>query len=175
MIYVLVYNLVRAVMLEAAQRQGVAVNRISFADALHWLKHAGPEDELPKLVVNPHRPNRIEPRVLKRRPKPYDLMNRPRQELRNALRRRKKAVSLVPLVSGSVFFGRVPAGQTTNVPSLSDLLRQIQRLDLKNIMQQAQRRRRSDRNGSETNHYFGNGHIARAIGRMGRNESLYKS
>ena len=66
-------------------------NSISFADALHWLRHAGPRDELPELIVNLHRPNRIEPRVVKRRPKPYDLMNRPREQLRKALRRRKKA------------------------------------------------------------------------------------
>lgn len=90
-VFVLVYNLVRALMREAADRQGVPLSRISFADALHWLKHAGPEDELPKLVVNPHRPNRVEPRVIKRRPKPYDLMNRPREQLRKALCRRKKA------------------------------------------------------------------------------------
>ena len=90
-VFVLVYNLVRALMLEAADRQRVPVSRISFADALHWLKHAKPGDELPDLVVNPHRPGRVEPRVIKRRPKPYDLMNRPREELRKALRRRKKA------------------------------------------------------------------------------------
>ena len=33
-VFALVYNLVRAVMCVAAQRQGVAVERISFADAL---------------------------------------------------------------------------------------------------------------------------------------------
>ena len=33
----------------------------------------------------PHRPHRIEPRVLKRRPKPYKLLNRPRNEMRKAL------------------------------------------------------------------------------------------
>jgi hypothetical protein len=89
-VFVLVYNLVRALMLEAAARQKVPLSRISFADALHWLKHAKPEDALPRLVVNPHRPDRLEPRVLKRRRKPYDLMTRPREELRKALRRRKK-------------------------------------------------------------------------------------
>jgi hypothetical protein len=90
-VFGLVYNLVRALMFEAADRQQVPVSRISFADALHWLKHAGPGDELPDLVVNPYRPDRVEPRVIKRRPKPYDLMTRPRDELRKALRRRKKA------------------------------------------------------------------------------------
>jgi hypothetical protein len=33
----------------------------------------------------PNRPNRIEPRVKKRRPKKYNLMNKPRAELRAAL------------------------------------------------------------------------------------------
>ena len=33
-VFRLVYNLVRAVMLEAARRQGVEASRISFADAL---------------------------------------------------------------------------------------------------------------------------------------------
>jgi hypothetical protein len=90
-VFVLVYNLVRALMLEAADRQKAPLSRISFADALHWLRHAEPQDQLPDLIVNPHRPDRVEPRVLKRRPKAYDLMNRPREQLRNALRRRKKA------------------------------------------------------------------------------------
>jgi IS4 transposase len=39
-IYVLVYNLVCMVMLEAARRQNVAARRISFNDALRWLAHA---------------------------------------------------------------------------------------------------------------------------------------
>ena len=46
-------------MLEAARRQGVDVERISFVDALRWLAEARPGDELPKLVVNPDRPGRL--------------------------------------------------------------------------------------------------------------------
>ena len=38
--YVLVYNLVRLVMLEAARRQQVHVERISFIDAWRWLRPA---------------------------------------------------------------------------------------------------------------------------------------
>jgi Transposase DDE domain len=91
-VFCLVYNLVRVVMLEAAKRQRVAVSRISFADALHWMRHARPGDRLPDLIVNPHRPNRIEPRCRKRRPKQYDLMNRPRRVLRKALQLRRKSV-----------------------------------------------------------------------------------
>lgn len=67
--FLLVYNLVRMTMLEAARRQQVAVERISFVDALRWLATAEPGDELPELVVNPHRPGRYEPRARKRRPR----------------------------------------------------------------------------------------------------------
>ena len=80
----LVYNLVRLVMVEAARRQQVDVDRISFIDALRWLRHARPDTQLRKLIVHRLR-HRIEPRVRKRRPKEYPLMNRPRQELRKAL------------------------------------------------------------------------------------------
>jgi hypothetical protein len=45
--FVLVYNLVRMIMLEAARRQEVEPDRISFADALHWLTHAPPDQPLP--------------------------------------------------------------------------------------------------------------------------------
>ena len=83
--FLLVYNLVRMVMLEAAHRQDVPVERISFVDALRWLATAQPGDELPALVINPARRGRVEPRVLKRRPKQYDLMKRPREVLRNTL------------------------------------------------------------------------------------------
>ena len=72
-------------MLAAARRQEVPVERISFVDALRWLVTARPHDPLPKLVVNRRRPDRIEPRVRKRRPKKYDLMKRPRAELRKNL------------------------------------------------------------------------------------------
>lgn len=84
-VFALVYNLVRVVMLEAARRQRVAVERISFIDAWRWLRCAQPGEPLPDLLVNPCRPDRCEPRVRKRRPKQYPLMNRPRAVLRKAL------------------------------------------------------------------------------------------
>lgn len=84
-VYALVYNLVRVVMLEAAQRQGVAIERISFIDALRWLAGAHAGEALPALVVNPARPHRVEPRTVKRRPKQYPWMSAPRQVLRNRL------------------------------------------------------------------------------------------
>jgi hypothetical protein len=83
-VYAIVYNLVRVVMLEASGRQGIEVERISFVDALRWLAKAKP-DELPKLIENPDRPGRVEPRVVKRRPKQYSRMTKPRDELRKHL------------------------------------------------------------------------------------------
>lgn len=89
-VFGLVYNLVRLLMLEAAERQETQPDRISFADVLHWLRVAREEDAMPRFVINPIRDDRIEPRVLKRRPKPYDLMTRPRDQLREALKNQAK-------------------------------------------------------------------------------------
>ena len=91
MIFVLVYgstelaevNLIRAAMTAAAGRQDVDANRVSFIDALRWLcacgRAAATRDPV-HLIVNPLRIGRWHARVLKRRIKPYDLMNRPRRE-----------------------------------------------------------------------------------------------
>jgi hypothetical protein len=83
--FLLVYNLVRMTVLEAAQRQSVPAERISFVDALRWLATAQPGDELPELVINPYRPGRFEPRVRKRRPKEFPVMQKPRAVLRQEL------------------------------------------------------------------------------------------
>jgi hypothetical protein len=91
MVYGIVYNLVRTVMGAAARRQGVAVDRISFVDALRWLVEAQPGEALPRLVVNPSRPGRFEPRVRKRRPKQFPVMKKPRQELRKAIEEKEIA------------------------------------------------------------------------------------
>jgi hypothetical protein len=85
MVYGIVYNLVRLTMGEAALRQRVAVDRISFIDALRWLLEARPGEAMPRLTINPSRPGRLEPRVRKRRPKEYPVMKKPRRELRNDL------------------------------------------------------------------------------------------
>jgi Transposase DDE domain len=90
-VFALAYNLVRRVMRSAADRQGVAVDRISFVDALRWLRQARPGEELPELVVHPHRPGRYDPRVKKRRPKQYPRMTRPRAELKKELRKQQAA------------------------------------------------------------------------------------
>ncbi|QEL16298.1 IS4 family transposase [Limnoglobus roseus] len=83
--FALVYNLVRVVMWEAARRQGVCPDRISFVDALRWLSSAPPGTPLPNLIVNPSRPDRIEPRCQKRRAKKYPYMSHARQELRRRI------------------------------------------------------------------------------------------
>lgn len=83
--FAIVYNLVRLVMLEAAQRQGVATDRISFVDALRWLVATGNGSPLRQIRLLPVRPDRHEPRVRKRRPKNYPFMTKPRAELMQAL------------------------------------------------------------------------------------------
>ena len=84
-VFALIYNLVRMVMIQAARRQQVPLERISFIDAVRWLAAARTEESLPLLVLNLHRPYRYEPRVRKRRPKQYPLMQTPRKELRKLL------------------------------------------------------------------------------------------
>ena len=86
-VYALAYNLTRLSVLEASRRQGVAVSRVSFVDAVRWLATTTVRGwfGLPKLVINPDRPDRVEPRVRKRRPKAYPLMTKPRAELKKTL------------------------------------------------------------------------------------------
>jgi hypothetical protein len=85
LVFVIVYNLVRRVMLEASRQQAVEPDRISFVDALRWLREARRGQAVPRLKVNPERRGRVEPRVRKRRPKQYHLMNQPRALLRHKL------------------------------------------------------------------------------------------
>ena len=90
-VFALVYNLVRVVMCAAAKRQDVPVERISFIDALRWLRHADLDTPLTTLIVNPERPGRLEPRVRKRRPKDFPVMKRPREQLRQSLQNKALA------------------------------------------------------------------------------------
>jgi hypothetical protein len=84
-VFTLVYNLARVVLCAAARQQGLPIAQLSFIDAVRWLRSAKPGEVLSKLVVNPKRPDRVEPRVVKRRPKEYDRMTQPRAELRRRL------------------------------------------------------------------------------------------
>jgi hypothetical protein len=92
--FLLIYNLVRAVMVQAARRQKVAVSRISFAGALQWMRHAEPGEALPPLALVPYRPDRLEPRAVKRRPKEYDRLSRPRWKMREEAREKQAAKSM---------------------------------------------------------------------------------
>lgn len=91
LVFILVYDLVRLVVLKSAQRQRVDPLRVSFIDALRWLQPAKPTSRLPDLIVNPLRTGRHEPRCIKRRMKQYDLMRAPRSELRKRLKKRLDA------------------------------------------------------------------------------------
>jgi hypothetical protein len=84
-VFVLIYNLVRLVILQSARLQQVDAARMSFLDALRWLETSGRGVPLAALLVNPARPDRVEPRVKKRRPKAFPFMIKPRHELRHQL------------------------------------------------------------------------------------------
>jgi|HubBroStandDraft_1064217.scaffolds.fasta_scaffold319356_2 hypothetical protein len=74
----------RMTMMKFAQRTGVSVWRTSVIDTVHCLcvlMQTTPSSEL-KLPINPDRPDRWEPRKLKRRIKEYDLLKEPRQNLK---------------------------------------------------------------------------------------------
>jgi hypothetical protein len=103
--HLLAYNLIRCLMWQAAAEHGRPLHRLSFAgtvDRLNALKPYLPLYEgsdrgqrLYALLLRwiahdlvPHRPDRLEPRAVKRRPKQYGLLNRPRSEMRKALLRR---------------------------------------------------------------------------------------
>jgi hypothetical protein len=80
-VFAIVYNLVRMVMCQSAILQRIGVERISFVDALRWLGAPSTGVPLGALIVNPVRPDRVEPRVKKRRPKSFPFMIKPRQDL----------------------------------------------------------------------------------------------
>jgi hypothetical protein len=84
-VFALVYNLVRSVACRAAKAQGVAADRVSVTDAVRWLVGAEGDEDLSVILTIPKRKGRVEPRVKKRRPKQYDLMTKPRRQLRKEL------------------------------------------------------------------------------------------
>jgi len=97
----LAYNLIRQTMLESAKSAGKSPRQLSFTAALQ--KIAASWVTLPLLDVSiaaavieahvsdlqshkvGHRPNRVEPRAIKRRPKPHKLLTRPRDAARAQL------------------------------------------------------------------------------------------
>lgn len=106
-VHLLAYNLVRAVMAQAAFLGHVLPRQLSFKAALQLirafeenLRHA-PHGQLATrrayLLAGiarlrlPHRPGRVEPRAVKRRPKPHPLLTRPRHVLRAQLLKQQHA------------------------------------------------------------------------------------
>jgi hypothetical protein len=80
--FVLLYNLVRQVMAEAARRQGVDAQRLSFIDATRWLLWSSPGASSPTdLAVNPTRVRASPPRRVKAARRRFPQLNRPRGEL----------------------------------------------------------------------------------------------
>ena len=99
--HLMAYNLLRTLMWQAAHKAGVAPLRVSlqgarqqFINSLPDLATATPR-KLKRLYQTllavithklvPHRPNRIEPRVKKQRPKSYPRMSQPRSVLKAKL------------------------------------------------------------------------------------------
>jgi len=100
MMYRVSYNLVRALMQEAAVRHDVDLSRISLKGTVDTLRHwsAGLEalrgkprkqqrllDAMFEIIAKdlvPPRPGREEPRAKKRRPKNYQLLTKPRHEMK---------------------------------------------------------------------------------------------
>lgn len=83
--YAVAYNPVRLVMLEAGRRRDKSPHRVGFVDALRWPAFSPPGTPLSTPVVNPVRPDRVEPRCKKRRGKNYPSMILPGSELRKRL------------------------------------------------------------------------------------------
>jgi hypothetical protein len=94
MMCAIVYHLVRLVMCQSATRQHLGVERISVLEALRWLGAPSTGGPVGTLIINPIRPQRLEPRVKKRRPKSVPFMITPRQELRQQLIQQERRGSL---------------------------------------------------------------------------------
>ena len=99
--YMLAYNLIRAVMMRAARSGGLCPRQISFKGAVQAVNGFIPvlvlaKDEVVAALLDAlwlsvaahrvgNRPNRIEPRAVKRRPKPHKLLRVPRHKARKRL------------------------------------------------------------------------------------------
>jgi hypothetical protein len=100
--HAIAYNLIRALMQQAAALYHVPIERLSFKGSVDTLRQwsdtlnaaSGKPREQARLFnqllqilaedIVPHRPDRAEPRVRKRRPKAYPLMTHPRRDYRLA-------------------------------------------------------------------------------------------
>lgn len=103
-IHFLAYNFIRTIMAEACERHNAIPNKISFKGTVQLLNKFMPYfidssrrwnemmySELLKLIIQNrigNRPGRVEPRAVKRRPKPFNTLNRPRNVERARLMRK---------------------------------------------------------------------------------------
>lgn len=97
--YLIAYNCIRCLMLSAADQHSIPVRRISFKSSIqavrNWEPHFNRQkttalereqlidflyESMAKKIV-PDRPGRREPRAVKRRPKPFQLLTKPRHEM----------------------------------------------------------------------------------------------
>jgi len=77
--FAIIYNVLCSIMIQAADQIGCCIRRISFIDTIRWLLATRRDKIELSILTNPLRPGRVEPRAIKRRPKPYDLLTKPRQ------------------------------------------------------------------------------------------------
>ena len=114
-VHLLAYNLVRAVMAQAAVLGGVLPRHLSFQSTLQTLnefKHSLTTCARGRLIALheqliyriqqlrlPYRPGRVEPRAVKRRPKPHRLLNQPRDVARAKLRERQEQMATMILAA----------------------------------------------------------------------------
>ena len=104
--YLIAHNLIRCVIAQAVALHQVDLERVSFKGSVDALRQYSDaiaqarnrkmrrqlwEDLLLNLARDlvPNRPNRIEPRAVKRRPKPYPLLNKPRGKFKDIAHRNR--------------------------------------------------------------------------------------
>ena len=106
-VYLLAYNLIRLLMTEAALQAGVRPRQLSFKHTLQiwvaWSQRqflSGAKEDTATLFLLiaqirvGERPGRVEPRAVKRRPKPYPLLNKSREKARQNIRKHGHAKKL---------------------------------------------------------------------------------
>ena len=104
--YLIAHNLIRCVIAQAVALHRVDLERVSFKGSVDALRQYSDaiaqarnrkmrrqlwEDLLLNLARDlvPNRPNRTEPRAVKRRPKPYPLLNKPRRKFKDVAHRNR--------------------------------------------------------------------------------------
>lgn len=111
LMHITAYNLIRSLMQTSAASYGADIGRLSFKGSLDAVRHfanaaqaAGDKPRTVNAIIqemlaaiakdpNPHRPGRSEPRAIKRRPKNYHLLTKPRHRMGNLPHRNKGTVA----------------------------------------------------------------------------------